>query len=191
MSETNPNHGDDRLLALRYAAGQLDARDVADFESRLADDQSARDALCAAVRLRLATAGQPALLPDPRYRGRVRRRLRAGAWPKSGAFTSRIPRSLFTLAGAAAAALLLLTLRPVLQPAGDPVSRQPDLAKEMPAPPAGGDDQAAGLPDLLGGEHLARAVDEEIRRKNRADDGHILRTEDRAAKGRGAPVYRQ
>jgi hypothetical protein len=52
-------------------------------------------------------------------------------------------------------------------------------------------DDADDLPELMSGPHLARAVHEENSRKIRAEDRRIVRLEDRAARLRGAPIYRQ
>ncbi|MBN9118720.1 MAG: hypothetical protein J0I06_06110 [Planctomycetes bacterium] len=61
--------------ALRYAAGDLAPDEVTAFESRLADDQDARDALAEAVRLSAAAIGQPAPAPHPSFRTATRVRL--------------------------------------------------------------------------------------------------------------------
>jgi hypothetical protein len=61
--------------ALRYVRGELDPGAVEAFESRLADDQAWRDAVCRAVLLRRQHEGMPPPRPDPRYRLRVRARL--------------------------------------------------------------------------------------------------------------------
>ncbi len=48
------------LLAVRYVANDLPDDELAAFESRLADDQAAREAVAAAVELTLAVAQLPA-----------------------------------------------------------------------------------------------------------------------------------
>jgi hypothetical protein len=64
------------LLALRYAAGELDPAETEVFESRLGADQTARDALAEAVRLSAAASGLPAPTPDPLVREAAREQLR-------------------------------------------------------------------------------------------------------------------
>jgi hypothetical protein len=64
------------LTALRYAAGDLDSVDEAAFEQTLAADPAAQDALCEAVRLSAAAAGQPEPRPDSLSQSVVAERLR-------------------------------------------------------------------------------------------------------------------
>jgi anti-sigma-K factor RskA len=194
MSDTDRS-GDDLFLARLYAAGELDESAAAAFECRLADDQAARDALCAAVRDREVTADPCGPVPDPRYRERVRQRLHKPAWRRVvGRVGYREHPSLWAVAGAATAALVLLSIRSGLRPADEPATPPPAaewVAKEV--PPAC-EEVADGLdewPDLISGHHLARAVHEENRRKVRAEDRRMVRMEDRAARLRGAQDYRQ
>ena len=63
------------LLALRYAAGELDPAETELFESRLGVDQAARDALAEAVRLSAAASGLPTPAPDPLVREAAREKL--------------------------------------------------------------------------------------------------------------------
>lgn len=63
------------LLALRYAAGELDPAEGELFEARLGVDQSARDAVAEAVRLSAAASGLPAPTPDPLVREATREKL--------------------------------------------------------------------------------------------------------------------
>ncbi len=63
------------VTALRYAAGAMPPAEAEAFEARLADDQSARDALAEAVRLSAAASGAPAPTPDPLVRRAVAERL--------------------------------------------------------------------------------------------------------------------
>jgi hypothetical protein len=63
-------------LALRYAANDLPAPQAAAFESLLATDQTARDALSEAVRLSAAALGQAPPAPDSSFRAAIRDRLR-------------------------------------------------------------------------------------------------------------------
>jgi anti-sigma-K factor RskA len=197
---SNPDRsGDDRLLAMLYAAGELDDTAAAAFECRLADDQSVREALCAAVRLQRMSAGNPDLSPDPRYRERVRQRLRTPTWRRiAGRVGARGSPGAWALAGAAVAAVMLLTLRHGFAPAD--VARTPapssveEVAKQLPTLPAEFDVAGGCLdewPDLSGGQHLAQAVDEEIRRKVRAEDRRMVRMEDGATRLRATQDYRQ
>ena len=64
-----------QATALRYAAGDLGPDEVSAFESRLADDQDARDALAEAVRLSAAAIGQKPPTPHPSFRTAIRARL--------------------------------------------------------------------------------------------------------------------
>jgi hypothetical protein len=186
MSDTDRSNGDDLLLARLYAAGELDQTAAAAFEWRLADDQAARDALCAAVRGALDSPTGP--VPDSRYRERVRQRLHKPAWRR---VAGRVGRpSLWAFAGGAAAALVLLMVRPGVQPGDRVATPLPQASKEVvkEVPPVC-EDVADGLnewPDLVDGQHLARAVNEENRRKIRAEDRRMVRNEDRANRLRGA-----
>ena len=72
MRDTPP---DLAVLALRYAAGDLPPDQMTAFEERLADDQSARDALSEAIRLSASAVGQPVPAPSPGVRAGVRDRL--------------------------------------------------------------------------------------------------------------------
>ena len=186
--------GDDQLLALLYAAGQLDRQQATAFERRLADDQAARDALCTAVRLNWATEGQAAPVPDPAYRERVRQRLMPGKQrPAGDRRVLRTRLALWTVAGSAAA-LLFLAIGVSSMDRGK-ISAEPmsasaeEIAAKPAAPELCGDDDDS-VPDLMGGSHLAKAV-EESRRKLRADEHRIVRMEDRPSRLRSAPIYRQ
>lgn len=64
-----------QTTALRYAASDLSPGEASAFESRLADDQEARDALSEAVRLSAAALGQAAPEPDHTFRSAMRERL--------------------------------------------------------------------------------------------------------------------
>ena len=65
--------------ALRYAAGDLPPAETTAFESRLAHDQDARDALAEAVRLSAAAIGQKPPAPRPSFRAAIRARLARGS----------------------------------------------------------------------------------------------------------------
>jgi hypothetical protein len=64
-----------QTMALRYAAGELDEVESVDFESRLAEDQQAREALSEAVRLSAAALGQSPPAPHRSFRAVIRERL--------------------------------------------------------------------------------------------------------------------
>jgi anti-sigma-K factor RskA len=191
MSETNRRAGDDPVLARRYAAGELDEAEAAAFERRLAADQATRDALCAAVCEMRAAEGRSEPKPDPAYRTRVRSRLRevAARRQAEGRGRYRIHPAAWAVAGAAAAALLLVSVRTATGPSGEPAAPRPAASQEaaapLPGPEVAADDGDDG-PDLLSGQHLARTIEEENRRKDR----RIVRLEDRAVRSH-APVYRQ
>ncbi len=193
----NDRPGDDAYQARRYAAGALDPAAAAEFERRLADDQAARDALCAAVRAGRAVAGLPEPVPDPAYRARVLRRLADnGPWRKPGLRPYRGHPGLWALAGAAAAAVALTWLpgRPAADPA--PASEfPPALAQDAARPPAAACDEVAedgeeGA-ELMGGRHLAQTLSEENRRKGRAGERRLVRLEDQAAPLHPAPEVQQ
>ena len=76
-----PDHHALEATALRYAARDLPPSEAEAFESQLADDQSARDALSEAVRLSAAALGQDFPVPDHSFRALIRERLRpVRAW---------------------------------------------------------------------------------------------------------------
>jgi len=78
MPEHLPSEKGDAALAfqaLLYATGELDGPKAAQFETRLGEDQAARQALCHAVQLAHSPAALDALRPDPAYRDRVRQRV--------------------------------------------------------------------------------------------------------------------
>jgi hypothetical protein len=64
-----------QTTALRYAAGDLSPDEATAFESRLAEDQDARDALAEAVRLSAQAIGQKSPTPHPSFRAAIRERL--------------------------------------------------------------------------------------------------------------------
>jgi anti-sigma factor RsiW len=186
---------DDALLALLYATGELDGEEAAAFERRLADDQAARDALCTAVRLNWATTGRSELVPDPAYRERVKKRVLAKSrQPFLIRSIYRMPWSARAIGGAAAAALVLVSIywmpRAADAPDVSPAAVDQQLSAEVVIADEPRDD-AEAWPDLMGGQHLARAVDDEHRRKGRTDERRVVRVEDRATQPRGAPIYRQ
>jgi hypothetical protein len=163
--------------ALLYAGGELSDADAAAFEHRLAADQAVRDALVQAVQLAQPLHGRPAS-PDPDYRRAVRQRLRPAWSPWQFLFGRRTFRGhplLWSMAGGALAALLLLVFLPRPEPGVVVVTAAPpgesSIAEEPPTSP---DDDALDVArawaEIPKGDHLMRAREEEIRRKVRAED---------------------
>lgn len=162
------------LQALLYAGGELDDRESAAFEARLAEDQSAREALAHAVQL-THTVEQPAR-PDPAWRERVRQRLAGPTlWQRLvGKRSYRGHPALWTGMGAAAAVLLMLvTSHPVTAPA-------PLAHEEKSAPPSA--EVADVWADLHTTDHVEKARADENRRKNRSEDRRLARSDDRRGK---------
>ncbi len=111
-------------LAVRYFEGELPESEAAAFELRLAGEQSAREALCEAVRLTAGMDGASELLPDRAYREGVRARLCSSAPPVIPAVPGPVRRVRARLILAASGAcfliaggLLALNLRPAEPPA--------------------------------------------------------------------------
>src|SRR5262249_53765047 len=149
------------LQALLYAGGELPDADAATFERRLADDQSARDALVQAVQL--AQLAQQ-LRPDPAYRQRVRQRLRSrpGLWQALvGKRSYRGHPLLWAVAGAVAAALLVAVLLPRPKPEVIVVSTGAPEVVESPLALPDDDPDAFDVARVWAetpkGEHLAQA----------------------------------
>jgi hypothetical protein len=162
-------------LARRYADGGLSGADADAFERRLASDPDAQDALCAAVR---QSGGRTA--PDPAYRAAVHRRLLPSWWRRLFAPRPHRGHPVFWAAVGAAAALLVVLLLPhgpapsdeAAAPVGLSVPREV-AREEAPAP----------RPT----QRLARALEEENRRKGRAEERRVAR-EDRVIRPMGQPV---
>jgi hypothetical protein len=154
-------------LALLCAGGELEGPEAEAFERRLSDDHAAREALAQAVLLTQAVAGRPAPLPDPAYRDRVRRRLRAGRG------FGRHP-AVWAGLGAVAAVLAMLALprtSPDAQPVLPPSAARPAAVGEAapaPAPEKGAGpslDEAEAWSRLSSSGHLEQAVEDLRRRK--------------------------
>jgi hypothetical protein len=124
----SPNSSPGELLAfqaLLYAGGELDGEEAREFETRLASDQAAREALCQAVQVSSALGGVTATRPSPAWRAQARRRL-LPARLRSGLFAPRSYRghpAFWSGLGAAAAVLLMLGLG--RGPAASPPAAQP------------------------------------------------------------------
>jgi hypothetical protein len=158
-------------LARRYLAGSLSRTDADAFEDRLGTDQSARDALCAAV---------GPVAPNPSYRRAVRRRLRPPLWRRMLAPDRyRGHPLLWCAAGAALAflvAVLLRTPQPVAEPAPQvaaapqamPIAPQPSAppAEAVTTVPSTGDAEAVAAGQWAGrhlSERWARMIVEDRR----------------------------
>jgi hypothetical protein len=148
MRETNPGHEPSSgevlaFQALLYASGELDPSEALAFETRLAEEQGAREALCQAVQLSQVLRGEAPARPDPAWRERVRQRLqprrRLGQWFTDRRFYRGHPLAWSGL-GAAAAVLLMLAFgrespsqpAPLPQPAAatkdSDLNHEPDVA---------------------------------------------------------------
>jgi hypothetical protein len=183
------------LQAFLYASGELEPTEAAAFEHRLADNQGAREALAHAVQLTQVPAGLTPPRPDPAYREAVCRRLRPGRW--DWFLRRRSYRGhpvVWTGLGAAAAVLLTLGLwapKPAAGPMPDtPVAVVPTTPAEPPAPePADPAKEVATVwADLSNHDHVARAREEEMRRRTRVEDrSRVVRGEDRHNRILGKP----
>jgi hypothetical protein len=187
--------GDLMLLALLYTGDELDEQEKAAFEGRLGHDQAARDALAQAVQVSLLLTSAPG--PDPAYREKVRQRLRPSWWRRlAGRRSYRGHPLLWGGLGAAAAALVLLTwgqpsvfstpqaVREII------VLRAPEPAPEG-APVPVGKDVAQVWAELHNHEHLSRAVAEERRRRDRAEERRQTHTQERRWRRSSHPAAKQ
>jgi hypothetical protein len=189
MSAVDPNL---TALALLYANGELDAPESAAFESRLGEDQSAREALCQAVQLTQGLGGARPPAPSPAYRDRVRRGLANPARPRRWWHALLRPRAYpghpaaWLAAGALAASLLLLggqfAQGPAPGPAAGAVPRPAAQAEPAPATEQAGE-MARIWADLHTPEHLERVRADEQRRKHRQEERRLARGEERAPRG--------
>lgn len=172
MPEISPA---DAHRAFLYAAGEMDAAEAADFERRLGEEQGLREALAQAVELLRALDGLAPAVPRPAYREQVRRRLRPrrGWWHLMQRRTYRGHPALWSALGAAAALLAVFALSPGGQSAAPqavapaPVAQtpQPEVAEEADVPAT--IEMAETWAHLLNSDHLARAHEEENRRRDR------------------------
>jgi len=192
MRDTPGPGPDEGLLyqAVLYAGGELEAHAAEAFEKRLESDQAARDALCRAVELAQAPAG-----PGAAYRAAVRRRLRPPAWRRLlGRHSYRGHPFLWTGLGAAAALLLVAALGVGFRRAAEPEAARP-AAEVTPAPQVAEaepdrpppTDVADVWAELHDHRHLAKAHEEEMRRKNRPE-GRSIKAEERRLRPLGHPM---
>jgi hypothetical protein len=183
MSETEPQEEPSlAAVAFLYAQGELAGADAFCFEQRLGEEQAARDALCYAVLLSQSLEGQPAPMPDPAYRDRVRQRLRPGGFGKRLFSRRSYPGhpALWASLGLAAG-LLLLLIRPHAQPPA-PLATAP-AAVTAPSLPTASPEEAAETAqrwaNLHNSEHLVRARAEDFRRRVRDVSTRLVREDER------------
>jgi hypothetical protein len=176
----------DAHLAFRYASGEMDAPEAADFERRLGDEQPLRESLCQAVELLQTLEGLAPPTPPLEYRARVRQRLgtRSKWWCRlARPRTYRGHPALWSGLGAATALLAILILSSALSSAdrhartathdATPIPVAKHMNPDPPAPPheEADDDATLGIAELWAsmdsGDHLARAHEEELRRRDR------------------------
>jgi hypothetical protein len=198
MRETpGPGAGETLLCqALLYAGGELEGPAAQAFEKRLESDQAARDALCSAVELAQALGGGPPAGPDPAYRARVRRRLRPPAWHRLlGRQNYRGHPLLWTGLGAAAALLLAVAVAAVARHPDDTApptapaavaapAAEPALAEAPRPSPA---EVADVWAELHNHQHLAKAHEDEMRRRSRSESRPI-QAEERRLRPLGHPM---
>ena len=187
MSEASPT---DANLAFLYASGEMDAAEMLQFERRLAGEQPLREALCRAVELMQTLEGLAPLTPSPTYRRRVHQRLCAsGTWWRwlGQRRTYRGHPAMWSCLGAAAALLAVLAMAPHWMakvrpaPPEEPMTkaespiREADTPREVPAAPST-IEVAETWASLPNSEHLAHAVEEENRRRDRrwTREEHLL-----------------
>ena len=182
--------------ALRYAAGDLPAADAAAFETVLAADPDAQDALAEAVRLSAACLGQRPPAPDRSFRAAIRDRLRPAtvwnrwvarrayrghplAWTAAGVVAAAGLAAVGWSLGDADPALPAAAVR-VAVPAPErsvPVAPPPRAVavRPVPVPSVAADDDAALRAaeiwaELSTLEHVERVHEDELRRRTRARD---------------------
>jgi hypothetical protein len=186
MLESDPT---DANRAFLYASGEMDATETAAFERRLGEEQPLREALCRAVELTRTLEGLLPVAPPLAYRQRVRQRLlSAGGWWRwlGQPRTYRGHPALWSGLGAAAALLAVLAFPPDWfsrdrpAPAGS-VAQEPSLLRDSETALEGADElstieMAETWASLPSSEHLARALEEENRRRDRrlTRDEHLL-----------------
>lgn len=144
-----------QATALRYAAGDLSPDEVSAFEARLAEDQSARDALAEAVRLSAAAIGQASPVPDPSFRALIRARLGFGSRARPLAWAS------LGAAVVAACALFAVSAADRAEPPQDATTAPVATAPEMPVSAPVTDSPA--VPDAVAAEPPAGACNDESR----------------------------
>lgn len=167
-----------QATALRYAAGELPPPECEAFEARLAGDQDARDALAEAVRLSAAALGQEPPAPDHTFRALIRERLRpVSAW-WAGWLARRAYRGHpLAWAGLGAGTVAAATVFGLSLAARDerpaPAATAPPGSEAAAEPRPAADDDDVSLKvaeiwaELSTPEHVEKAHDEELRRRQR------------------------
>jgi hypothetical protein len=175
MLEIGPS---DTRLALLYASDRLDTTDAAEFERRLGEDQELRESLCQAVEMMYNLEGLPALAPSAAYRAQVRQRLRLRRswWDTLTHRRNYRGHPIFWSGlGAMAAFLFVLALLPQRIPpdsqgAARIVEAPRSAAVEEPLEAldtTATSEIAETFASLPTSDHLVRACEEEIRRRDR------------------------
>jgi len=167
------------LRALLYASAGMDAKETADFENLLGEDQRTREALSQAVEFLQRWDESIPSLPDAGYRQRVRERLLPRGSRFARGFAALRQRPSGTLvwgAGALAAALLIAVLTgqfttrnvPLTQPRVA-VERQEDAGNVVAdSNPMSGEELELWA-DLPRSRHLLKVHHEESDRKRRSE----------------------
>jgi hypothetical protein len=186
--------------ALLYASGELPEAEAAAFERRLGEDQAARDALCLAVQFCPGLHGGAPVTPDRAYRDQVRQRLRTRRVVPRWWLEARPYRghpALWSLGGAAAAVLLMFALGQLLPGSwraveGSFVLPPSDTQPDLPLAPESVEtvEVAQAWAELYNATRLAQARNEEIRRKNRAEERRPGKVEDRRGRPLALPVLK-
>lgn len=163
-----------QATALRFAAGDLSPAESEAFEARLATDEAAQDALAEAVRLSAAAIGQAAPAPHRSFRDRVRARVHGSRFQ---------PIAWVALGGVAVAlaAVVGLQLSPPV-PAPDvgiaPVEVHEVAVAPEPRAVAVADEHPPTMAEIWAElstpDHVEKAHDDEIRRRQRMRDIHTL-----------------
>ena len=170
MPETGPS---DANRAFLFASGEMDEAESAVFERRLGEEQALRETLCQTIELMQTLEGLAPLAPSPAYQESVRKRLRLPASSRGwlARRTYRGHPALWSTLGAAAALLMLLVVPPVWtsrsKPAPTTIAEQ---TKSTDAETTSGPttiEMAEMWSRMHNSEHLARAHDEENRRRSR------------------------
>lgn len=182
MTKIGPS---DAHLAFLYVSGEMDEWEEADFERRLGDEQPLRESLCRAVELMQTLEGLPPPTPRRHYRQRVRQRLGICRTWWHRLTRTRVYRghpAFWSGLGAAAILPLVLILSsalfstdrnartPTPEFSTPPQAKQPAPILPPPRPERDDDDMldiAERWANMDNGDHLARAHEEEVRRRDR------------------------
>lgn len=168
-----------QTTALRYAAGDLPPVEGSAFETRLATDPDAREALAEAVRLSAAALGQTPPAPDRSFRALIRDRVRPASswwagWLARRAYRGH-PATWFAVGVAAAAGVLVVGSVLAPEPPANPNRATPDAVGPVVSLPAfdeaNGSLTAAEIwADLSTPDHVEKAHDDEARWRQKLRD---------------------